>query len=1017
MPVGGDQSCHDACRVPLLEDRRRRPVTAQRTGRRRVLFEANAGMSSNASTLVNTASTRHTRIRQEIGGDPVTILNRLLNTLQESGIPGPQLFRLKDEFSHQLGQGGQGSVRGLDYEVAKRYRRADKRIHKIWPVRHIAIKQHLKTRNGHADIRLGKDDLSSRFRAAECEVLALSPGLFRDHPNIVKLVGWGLCLDTIEDPASPCCGGLQLPLLVFERAEMDFAQFLERLLPEPRRSDDTRAEEGSAEPFQTRIPESPPSWWSSKLRMCWTSLQRWSGLEPDPYEMVRLLCIDIGHGLRSLHENHFTHGDLKPENVLVFNTGGTWTAKLCDFGCAVGQDKTSDVAAPNAQKEQYLGTPGWLPSDYELAALGGFESLRKCDLYVYGLLVWSSFCLRGKHPRARPKLDDALTDLKELGERMTYMLLPLSPSKQWLLNQVSDLLKETLVDLEQRSLQPWTCLYRDSGQGAQHAKSDNDLNIIHDIDTTSPGHRSDGNDTPWYMTSEIKAKYKECSWWRSGSDSGENNEPNASKHNFSDLQPSTATVPGVPLDEDGRGPASSVALGLDDNCLSAALFITSRRQNDTRGLPRDMTRLFHEGRRSPEYQDRYQRLYYLARFRSRVSLEWWTSAPPPRRNILMMALSAFPPVEIHTLAWLCAGPVGSAEVEALDGEFATWESLMSPRYLNDSARLDRFLLLLQFGAPVDKEVSRRQYPLRDLHVGVDWESGTVFSQYLRSCRPAARPTIMKEIIQRLDRAWNEGHISYRTLMYFAMVSGGRPTLPNSAVGDLNRDRNYTAAKALAQYMAQRQAIFHSTDVSAAGESAPLFPGPTLFTAPLRHGWKAVNTGNGPECYEDEFTRSVTLTQPRISPIKMRQIKVGFLQNGPSTLCHVDLLSCMRAGTGQDRRRQFEQALESRFPYYDEDWFSSEWNREPNTDDVLKVLKEPWRIQTFTAFLRTPGLMDKMLAFLRMAFKVLVGGLLALVMAAILAAMAYAMWITFRWVAIGMIAWCAAMLIMIYYKAR
>ncbi|KAM6510697.1 hypothetical protein FSOLCH5_011142 [Fusarium solani] len=149
---------------------------------------------------------------------------------------------------------------------------------------------------------------------------------------------------------------------------------------------------------------------------------------------------------------------------------------------------------------------------------------------------------------------------------------------------------------------------------------------------------------------------------------------------------------------------------------------------------------------------------------------------------------------------------------------------------------------------------------------------------------------------------------------------------------------------------------------------------------------------------------------------MRQIKVGFLQT--RLLYHVDLLSCMRAGSSQDKRRQFEQDLENRFPYYDSSWFSAEWDKEPNTNDVLKVLEEPWRIQTFTTLLSTPGLMDKILAFLRMAIKALAGGILALTLVAILVAIAFAMWITFRWVALGMIAWwCVVMLIVLFKLPR
>ncbi|KAI8712492.1 hypothetical protein NCS52_01347600 [Fusarium sp. LHS14.1] len=1005
-PIIFDQSCH------LLEGQRRRPGTDQRTGRRKGLFAANAGGPSKFSALVENASTQHTRIRQETRGNHVATLNRLINTLQESGIPGPQLFRLKNEFSHQLGQGGQGNVRGLDDGVARLYQRADKHIRKIWPVKQIAIKQYIKMRGGRDDTRFFNDNLSSRFRAAECEVLALSPGLFRDHPNIVKLVGWGLCLDTIEDPSSPCCGGLQLPLLVFERAEMDLAEFLERLFPEPQRSDDVRTEEGLVGPLLARMAESQ---WSWRLQMCLTSLQRWLGLEPDPYELVRLLCIDIGHGLQSLHENHFTHGDLKPENVLIFNTDGTWTAKLCDFGCAVGQDMTvnqqDDATVPSVQKEEYLGTSYWLPSDCERVALGGFESLQKCDLYVYGLLVWSSFCLRGKPPQAHPEhnnalsdLNDALSDLKELGDRMAYMLLPLSPYKQRLLDQVSVLLENTMVDPTYRSLKPWAYLYLDYGQDAQPAESDNS-DSMPVIEITPPEHHAvDTRQSQPHMTLEMKARYGECIWWRNrrASDYG----PDTSGHIASDLQPSTTAILGVLPDNDGRGPASRVAFSSDDNCLSTALFSTQRRKEDAIDLHFQMFSAIAEGQRSKDKYG-YQRLYYLARFRSRVKLRWWKLRVNTQEgNIVRVALRVYPPVDINTLAWLCAGPIGNAEVRALDGEYSTWESILLRARLDESARLDRFLLLLQFGAHVEREslVRTRQGDLlRELNIDPHLHSGTVFSRYLLSCRPATIPTVMKEIIHRLDRAFKEGRISKSTLAY----------LPRRAIKDLEKDHNYTAIEALRQCMAQKRDLFSPRSSVAVTERDPMLPRHQNDSTALPPGWKR-HAGTGLEFFEDKFTQSVTLTRPKISPLNMRQIKVGFLQN--HTSYHVDLLSCMRVGSSQDKRRQFEQDLENRFPYYDSSWFSSEWDKEPNTKDVLKEIEKPGRIRTFTTFLRRPGLMDKILAFLRMAGKVFTVGFLALAWVAISAAIGFAMWITFRWAATGMILWCVAMLILLYIKS-
>lgn len=129
---------------------------------------------------------------------------------------------------------------------------------------------------------------------------------------------------------------------------------------------------------------------------------------------------------------------------------------------------------------------------------------------------------------------------------------------------------------------------------------------------------------------------------------------------------------------------------------------------------------------------------------------------------------------------------------------------------------------------------------------------------------------------------------------------------------------------------------------------------------LPHGWNVVENGGvgdaSSTCYEDGFTHSVTLTKPKVSRLQMCQLTVVVLQqHGVDDLsCHVDLLACMRAGPGQKELGEFAHDLEKRFPYYDDAWFAAEWNTEPNMVNVLQTLKEPWRIQTFTSLLYTPG---------------------------------------------------------------
>jgi hypothetical protein len=47
-------------------------------------------------------------------------------------------------------------------------------------------------------------------------------------------------------------------------------------------------------------------------------------------------------------------------------------------------------------------------------------------------------------------------------------------------------------------------------------------------------------------------------------------------------------------------------------------------------------------------------------------------------------------------------------------------------------------------------------------------------------------------------------------------------------------------------------------------------------------------------------------------------------------------------------------MADRFPIYDDDWFRAEWNTEPNQEDVLAALKDPWELPTFASRVTLPS---------------------------------------------------------------
>ncbi|RAR04451.1 serine/threonine protein kinase [Stemphylium lycopersici] len=143
-----------------------------------------------------------------------------------------------------------------------------------------------------------------------------------------------------------------------------------------------------------------------------------------PDHLKLRFCNDIANGLGAIHEAQLVHGDLKPENVLIFREETGFVAKLADFGySADGSDMSTQAAG---------GTLGWQPPEIKPSFLG--------DCFSYGLLVWSVLFLRGKTPplraresrrelaladvRARTSLYDNQTTSKDDDPHATYNFVP-----------------------------------------------------------------------------------------------------------------------------------------------------------------------------------------------------------------------------------------------------------------------------------------------------------------------------------------------------------------------------------------------------------------------------------------------------------------------------------------------------------------------------------------------------------------------------------------------------------------
>ena len=300
--------------------------------------------------------------------DPSAVMKEVLDKLHEDGVPGPQLLRLYTEYNLELGKGTQFRVTAASRQHRIMLQRAHesvsgtqlkhavtflsdsvvKRAH--WIPEHIPRGVPARTADQELSGEILKKELHNQLQSAKVEIDKLCKPAIRKHRNIVELRAWGLCLDTFEE-VTPL--NTRIPLLLLERASCNLGDFLAS-----------------------------------------------SAYDHTPYIALHQICTDIGAGLGGLHQGNIAHGDMKPENVLLFRiesqTGPSWIAKLCDFGNAESKpdqvstgERTRNGKSSQQESNQvsfeYSGTPGWTPPE-DLKVLN-FEGLKLCDIFVYGLIV------------------------------------------------------------------------------------------------------------------------------------------------------------------------------------------------------------------------------------------------------------------------------------------------------------------------------------------------------------------------------------------------------------------------------------------------------------------------------------------------------------------------------------------------------------------------------------------------------------------------------------------------------
>jgi len=91
------------------------------------------------------------------------------------------------------------------------------------------------------------------------------------------------------------------------------------------------------------------------------------------------------------------HGDIKPENILIFEDNGRYIAKLADFGCSIIGNEGNKAVEFEACSESWVA-PEWVRKGLSMA------DAIKTDIYSFALLcVWTLFLSHGDESTTFPK--------------------------------------------------------------------------------------------------------------------------------------------------------------------------------------------------------------------------------------------------------------------------------------------------------------------------------------------------------------------------------------------------------------------------------------------------------------------------------------------------------------------------------------------------------------------------------------------------------------------------------------
>jgi serine/threonine protein kinase len=99
--------------------------------------------------------------------------------------------------------------------------------------------------------------------------------------------------------------------------------------------------------------------------------------------------LQVSRGITALHRLKICHGDIKPQNVLIFQNNASWTLKISDLGQSIVGISDDSSAVVDCKIGTPLMNAPEIRSGVALAdLLYDIEAAMATDVFSFGLLVW-----------------------------------------------------------------------------------------------------------------------------------------------------------------------------------------------------------------------------------------------------------------------------------------------------------------------------------------------------------------------------------------------------------------------------------------------------------------------------------------------------------------------------------------------------------------------------------------------------------------------------------------------------